>query len=420
MWKSGLRETPRETTRAVDDIVWERCDESKDGNGTDRRLPWRNRVNLVTALGFYSMLGSLESLLNLEQKHEMVTAISVEVFPGVLQTEQKYIGKWREAIETEMNIRHSETYRRPSGARYLVGSTLAPMCKSRNPVHFVAVDVKSTRAIVDQAFSVPKCVRLTRMSEKSYELLCKLFTAVPERTKEELESILGRKFMGYVSGNFSDFERQKQRGSTVTDYNTVDENDEVHRLMMEVELLLEASRKRNWMSIMLTHDEFPCHCLLQTWWYPGRSNLLLIWDSGELLSMCLPDSSRPITIVILGVMMAIRWLEAHVRENNRQEAPTREQFQKLDCLKDLDLFETTCKILNIPMQVKKIWATRRLMPWFRANMTAWLYEYAKKYMSKHGRVYSGYQLDIGAGGISKTSERSGKEKEEMLKIWRET
>ena len=50
-------------------------------------------VNLVTALGFYSMFSSLESLLNLEHKHEMVTAISVEVFPGVLQTEQKYIGK---------------------------------------------------------------------------------------------------------------------------------------------------------------------------------------------------------------------------------------------------------------------------------------------------------------------------------------
>ena len=289
-------------------------------------------VNLVTALGFYSMFGSLESLFNLEQKHEMVTAISVEVFPGVLQTEQKYIGKWRKAIETEMNIRHSETYRRPSGARYLVGSTLAPMCKSRYPVHFVAVDVKSTRAIVDQAFSVPKCVRLARMSEQSYELLCKMFSAVPGRTKEELESILGKKFMGYVSGNFSDFERQKQRGSTVTDYNTVDENDEIHRVMMEVEPLLEALGKRNWRSIMLTHDEFPCHCLLQTWWYPERSNLVLIWDSGELLSMDLPDSSRPITLVIVGVMMAIRWLESHVRENNRQEAPTQEQLQKLDCL----------------------------------------------------------------------------------------
>ena len=222
-------------------------------------------VNLVTALGFYSMFGSLESLLNLEKKHEMVTDISVEVFPEVLQTEQNHIGKWREAIEAEMNIRHNETYSRPSGARYLVGSTLAPMCKSRYPLHFVAVDIKSTRTIVDQAFSVPKCVRLARMSEKSYELLCKMFSAVPERNKEELESILGKKIMGYVSGNFSDFERQKHRGSTVTDYSTVDENDEEHRVMMEVEPILEASGKRNWRRIRLTHDEFPCHCLLQTW-----------------------------------------------------------------------------------------------------------------------------------------------------------
>ena len=162
-------------------------------------------MNLVTALGFYSMFGSLESLLNLELKHEIVTAISVEVFPGVLQTEQKHIGNWREAIEAEMNIRHSETYRRPSEARYLVGSTLAPMCKSRYLVHFVAVDVKSTRTIVDWAFSVPKCVRLARISEKSFKLLCKMLSAIPERNKEELESTLGR---------------QKQRGSTVADYNT--------------------------------------------------------------------------------------------------------------------------------------------------------------------------------------------------------
>ena len=43
---------------------------------------------------------------------------------------------------------------------------------------------------------------------------------------------------------------------------------------------------------MLTHDEFTCHCLLQTRWYPERSSLVLICDSGELLSMGLPDSSR--------------------------------------------------------------------------------------------------------------------------------
>ena len=162
----------------------------------------------------------------------------------------------------------------------------------------VAVDVKSTRMIVDQAFSVPKCVRLARMSEKSYEFLCKIISTVPKRTKKELESTLGKKFMRYASGIFRDFERQKQKGSTVTDYIAVDENDEVHRVMMEVEPLLEAPRKRNWRSIMSTHNEFPCHCLLQTWWYPWRSNLVLIWDYGELLSMGLPDSSRPITIVI--------------------------------------------------------------------------------------------------------------------------
>ena len=51
--------------------------------------------------------------------------------------------------------------------------------------------------------------------------------------------------------------------------------------------------------------------------------------------------------------MAIRWLEAHVQENNQQETTTKEQLQELDCPKDLDLFETTFKILNIPMEVKK-------------------------------------------------------------------
>ena len=66
-------------------------------------------------------------------------------------------------------------------------------------------------------------------------------------------------------------------------------------------------------------------------------------------------------------------------------------------------------------------------------MTAWLYEYAKMHMSKHSRVYSAYQLDIGAGAFkrafvtqrnavttavkrtSKTMDCDGTEREEMLK-----
>ena len=55
--------------------------------------------------------------------------------------------------------------------------------------------------------------------------------------------------------------------------------------------------------------------------------------------------------------MAIRWLEAHKGGTIRQEAPTKEQLEELNCLKDLDLFETMCKVLNIPMEVKKIWAS---------------------------------------------------------------
>ena len=94
-----------------------------------------------------------------------------------------------------------------------------------------------------------------------------------ERTKEELESILGKKFMGYASGNFSDFERQKQKWSTVTDYKAVDENDEVHRVMMEVEPLLKASVRRNWRSIMSTHDEFPCPVCYTHGGIPG----VVIW-----------------------------------------------------------------------------------------------------------------------------------------------
>ena len=54
--------------------------------------------NLMTALRFYSMVSSIESLERLEHSHELVTSLSVQVFPGALQTEQK-VGGWREALE---------------------------------------------------------------------------------------------------------------------------------------------------------------------------------------------------------------------------------------------------------------------------------------------------------------------------------
>ena len=66
-------------------------------------------------------------------------------------------------------------------------------------------------------------------------------------------------------------------------------------------------------------------------------------------------------------------------------------------------------------------------------MTAWVYEYAKKHVSKHRSVYSSYQTDIGSEAFKRAFARhqkavktavertlktigcDGREKEEMLK-----
>ena len=56
---------------------------------------------------------------------------------------------------------------------------------------------------------------------------------------------------------------------------------------------------------------------------------MLIWYSDKLLSMGLPDSSQPVTITIVEVMMAIRCLKTQVREINRQQAPTDNSWNHL-------------------------------------------------------------------------------------------
>ena len=48
-------------------------------------------MNIATALGFFSRMCSLQSLEMLESEHQLVTALSVESWPGVLQMVQKHI-----------------------------------------------------------------------------------------------------------------------------------------------------------------------------------------------------------------------------------------------------------------------------------------------------------------------------------------
>ena len=148
------------------------------------------------------MTSSIESLERPERAHGLVMSLSVEVLPGALQTDQK-IGGWREALENEMNLKDSEAYQRPTGSKYLLGSSSAPYCNKRYPTHMVVMDTRTQQVLVDQLFFVPKCVRLARMSERSYDLLTKIIRAVPKRSEGELLDIVGEEFIRLNQGILS-------------------------------------------------------------------------------------------------------------------------------------------------------------------------------------------------------------------------
>ena len=93
-------------------------------------------VNLMTALGFYSMVSSIELMDREERAHELGTSLSVEVCAGALQRQQKVVG-WREALLNEMNLKDNEEHHRTTGSKYFVGSSSAAYCNSKNPTHIV-------------------------------------------------------------------------------------------------------------------------------------------------------------------------------------------------------------------------------------------------------------------------------------------
>ena len=84
-------------------------------------------------------------------------------------------------------------------------------------------------------FSVPKCVRLSRMSEESKELLTKILRAVPERSRDKMEEIVGENLVKWGEGNISDIQRKKAKGMMKGNFHTIDEKDETHQTTMEIE-----------------------------------------------------------------------------------------------------------------------------------------------------------------------------------------
>ena len=203
----------------------------------------------------------------------------------------------------------SEAYGLPFNAKSLVGSVMANLCGSHYPLHMAMVEVSSQRVLVDKAFSVPKCVRLARMSHHSHRLLRKIRGTVPREQRDDLSEIWGEELLSMESENRSDHERQNVIGKPMGSAPSLEENDAVHGKMMECEPLLEASGECNLRSIDITHGECLCHCLAQTVWYPDHANLCLIWDVEEIRSIGLPDRRQKVTLLVVSTMLALRWIE---------------------------------------------------------------------------------------------------------------
>ena len=106
----------------------------------------------------------------------------------------------------------SEAYNFPVNAKSLVGSVMANLCGSHCPLHMAMVEVTSQRILIDKAFSVPKCVRLTRMSHHSHRLLRKILGTVPEEQRNNWSEILGEELLSLEGENTSDFERHNTIG----------------------------------------------------------------------------------------------------------------------------------------------------------------------------------------------------------------
>ena len=268
------------------------------------------------------------------------------------------------------------------------------MCKPL-PITHGDGGVYSQRVIIDKAFSIPKCVRLARISHHSYRLLKKILGAVPGDQRDNLSEIWGEELLSLESEKTSDFERHNTIGKAMNSAPAMEENDVTHEKMMELEPLLEASGERNLRSINLEHGECPCHCLAQTVWYLEHSNRCLIWDVEEIRSVGLPDHQQKVTLFVVSSMLALRWIEENVTKHRESTAPTAESIHAIDYKRTLELFETACKVFSIPMEVRHVWSRTRFFPWFRATLTSWLYTVTENHMKKHQKEYRQFLAEIG-------------------------
>ena len=97
-------------------------------------------------------------------------------------------------------------------------------------------------------------------------------------------------------------------------------------------------------------------------WYPEHSNLCLVWDVEEIWSIVLPDHQQKVTILVVSTMMALRWIKENVTKYRESKTPTAESIYAIDYSRRLELFETLCKVIAIPMEVRYVWSRIRFFP----------------------------------------------------------
>ena len=108
-----------------------------------------------------------------------------------------------------MNLKDSEGHHRTTGSKKYVGSRPHHTAIAKTPTNMVVLDARTQQGMIDQFFSVPKSLRLTRMSERSFDLVTKIIRAVPKRFEGELQDVVVGSFM-LSDGKVSEFQKLRQ------------------------------------------------------------------------------------------------------------------------------------------------------------------------------------------------------------------
>ena len=85
---------------------------------------------------------------------------------------------------------------------------------------------------------------------------------------------------------------------------------------------------------------------------PGPSNLCLIWDVDGIRSIGLPSHQQKVTLFVVSTMLALRWIEENVTKYRESRALTVESIHPIDYSRRLELFETACKVVAVPKEVR--------------------------------------------------------------------